>query len=177
MIEARSTLDGRSIVGVIDPQDRELSSIVRDPLYVPEVMKVDDLLQEMQRVGAHMAIVVDEYGGAVGVVTIEDLLEEIVGEIQDEYDREEKFYRQTADRRYIIDARMEIDALNEELHLGVPTGSYETLGGYLISHLGRIPARGEILRIGRLQYRINEADRRKVCQVEVTELPASRLDA
>lgn len=171
-----------NIVGILNvfdiftlhPEDRELRKVVREPLYVPEVMNVDDLLQEMQRVGTQMAIVVDEYGGAVGIVTVEDLLEEVVGEIQDEYDREKKLYSQTGERRYIIDARMEIDAINEELHLDIPTGSYETLGGYLVTYLRRIPAQGELLRIGRIRYRVTEADRRSVRQVEVVEVPPGR---
>ncbi len=161
----------------LDPGDEGLSKIVREPLYVPEVMKVDGLLEEMQLVGTQMAIVVDEYGGAVGIVTIEDLLEEIVGEIQDEYDREKKLYRQTGERRYLIDARMEVDAINEELRLGIPVGGYETLGGYIVAHLGRIPAQGEVLRVGHVRYRITEADRRKVREVEVVELPLGRPDA
>ncbi|UCD10591.1 MAG: HlyC/CorC family transporter, partial [Nitrospinaceae bacterium] len=102
--------------------DTPVSTLIRPAYYVPPNKKTDDLLKELQQRGLHMAIVVDEYGGCTGIVTIEDLLEEIVGEIEDEYDKQEKRYEDYSDGGYLIEADMEISAINETLKLNLPSG-------------------------------------------------------
>ena len=115
----------------------------RDPFYVPETKAVDELLDEMKKGRAGMAIVVDEYGGAVGVITLEDILEEVVGEIEDEYDKGTRFWRRISENEYLVNTKIELEDLNEELRLGIPEGDYDTLSGFLLTEFGSIPAVGE----------------------------------
>ena len=139
--------------------------------YVPESKEADDLLFEMQKKGEYMAVIVDEYGGAVGVLTIEDILEEIVGEIEDEYDKGEKAYRVVGPGRYLFNARIRIERLQEILPMEIPPGDYETLGGFLLHQMGRIPRRGETLKIGPVTFFIEDADLKSIKEVMVTLLP------
>jgi CBS domain containing-hemolysin-like protein len=147
--------------------ERPIKPLVRPIIYVPELKKIDRLLAEMQRQGIHLAVVVDEYGGAVGIVTIEDLLEEIVGEITDEFDREVAPFKKLGEGHYLISARTEINVLNEALQLNLPPGDYETLAGFLISQLGDLPRGGEQLRYGNLKFTVRQAEARAVKEVEL----------
>jgi putative hemolysin len=147
--------------------DRPLRAFMRPVTYAPELKKIDRLLSEMQRQGVHLTVVVDEYGGAVGIVTIEDLLEEIVGEITDEFDQEVSPFRKLAEGHYLISARTEIKALNEALHLDLPSGDYETLAGFLISQLGDLPRAGEHLHYRNLKVTVRRAESRAVREVEL----------
>ncbi len=162
------------IVGIVhafnllsaEPQG-SIGPLIRPAYYVPETKLVDDLLQEMQRGRIQMAIVVDEYGGVVGIVTVEDLLEEIVGEIEDEYDEEPPPLRRLADGSYIVDARVEVDRLNEELGIQLPEGEYETLGGFLLSLLQKIPDTGEEAQYGGMHFLVTESDKRSILKVRI----------
>ncbi len=164
-----------NIVGVLhdfdllgeEPQSKPIKPFIRPVHYVPDIKKVDRLLSEMQRLGIHLAVVVDEYGGAVGIVTIEDLLEEIVGEIIDEFDQEITPYKKLGEGHYLINARMEIPALNEALHLDLPPGDYETLAGFIISQLGDLPRPGETLNWRNLRFLVRQAETRAVKEVEL----------
>jgi CBS domain containing-hemolysin-like protein len=147
--------------------ERSIKAFVRPINFVPELKKIDRLLAEMQRQGVHLAAVVDEYGGATGIVAIEDLLEEIVGEITDEFDQEVTPFVKLGEGHYLISARMEIKALNEALHLDLPPGDYETLAGFLISQLGDLPRAGEQLRCGNLKFTVRQAEARAVKEVEL----------
>lgn len=149
-----------------DP-DAPLARLVRPAYYVPESKLVDDLLQEMQRRRVQMAIVVDEYGGVVGIATVEDLLEEIVGEIEDEYDEEPPPLRRLADGSYIVDARMEVARLNEELGIQLPEGEYVTLGGFLIHLLQKIPDTGEEAQYTGMRFLVTESDQRSIVKVRI----------
>jgi CBS domain containing-hemolysin-like protein len=150
-----------------DPGLRSIKSFIRPVHYVPEMKKVDRLLSEMQRLGIHLAVVVDEYGGAVGIVAIEDLLEEIVGEIIDEFDQEVTPYKKLAEGHYLVSARMEITALNEALHLNLPPGDYETLAGFIISRVGDLPRPGETLQWRNLRLVVRQAEARVLKEVEL----------
>ncbi len=151
--------------------NQSIKPFLRSAYYVPKTKRIDDLLRELQHMGTHMAIVVDEYGGAVGLVTIEDILEEIVGEIEDEFDEGENLYEKISDYRYAIDASMEVDAINEKLLLKLPTGDYETLGGLILDKLTRIPKIGEKLEWENFTFRIKEADQKRILSVEVLLKP------
>lgn len=144
-----------------------LKELIKPASYVPESKKISELLKELQWLGAQMAVVVDEYGGTIGVVTIEDMLEEIVGEIEDEYDTGERLYEKGSDESYYINARMEIDAINEQLSLKIPKGDYETLGGFLLHRLERIPKIGEMLEEDGMVFKIMESDDKSIKKVEV----------
>jgi putative hemolysin len=147
--------------------ERPVKAYMRPVIYVPELKKIDRLLAEMQREGTHLAVVVDEYGGAVGIVTIEDLLEEIVGEITDEFDQEVAPFKKLGEGHYLISGRTEIKALNETLHLNLPPGDYETLAGFLIAYLGDLPRSGEQLQHRNLKFIVRQAEARAVREVEL----------
>ncbi|MBI4666782.1 MAG: HlyC/CorC family transporter [Nitrospinae bacterium] len=140
-----------NIVGVISAFDvlkhadhnMRVDKVMSPAVYAPLTMRNSSLLKEMQERNIHMAVVVDEYGGAIGITTLEDLAEEVVGEIEDEYDRPVKLYERVGDSEYLIDAHMEIDSINEELGLALPKGDYETLSGLINDALERIPRAGE----------------------------------
>ena len=155
---------------------RPVRAAMRQALFVPVSKPIDELLPEMQRRGEPMAVVVDEYGGAVGIVTIEDILEEIVGDIRDEYDKRERDVRRLASGRYLVNARIGIERLREVVPLDVPQGPYETLAGYLLHQMGRIPRRMEQFRAGGVQFVIEDADLKSIKQVQVI-LPADNHDA
>ncbi len=125
--------------------DVPLESIVREPYFIPETKKVDQLLPDLQQRKVHMAIVVDEYGGTAGLVTIEDLLEEIVGEIQDEYDREEPMYQKVGENEFILDARINLDDFAELVGVEIADEGSDTLGGFIYNQLGRVPAVGDTI--------------------------------
>ncbi len=168
-----------NIIGILNTFDlldspidlSPITPLVRPVHYVPQNKKIDDLLKELQTRGLHMAIVVDEYGGCIGLATVEDLLEEILGEIQDEFDKEEKQYENYSDGDYLIEAGMEISAINETLHLDLPIDeNYETLGGLIIYHLEKIPAVGQQLTISGYRLTVKESNKRRVISVIVKQL-------
>ena len=121
----------------------EVREIKRDALFVPETKRVAELLREMQREKRHIAIVVDEYGGTAGLVTLEDLIEELIGEIQDEFDVEEPAVEPLPDGGVRVSARMSIDEVNELIDGELPEGDWDTIGGLVFNLLGHVPAEGE----------------------------------
>jgi putative hemolysin len=174
----QDTID--NIVGVLYAKDllrvlragdlaAPLVQIVRPAYFVPEAKPASDLLQELQERHVHMAIVVDEYGGVAGLVTIEDILEEIVGDIQDEYDTgEEPLYRQEADGAYVFDARANLDDVSQVLAVTFPPDeSFDTLGGFLFAQLGKVPAAGEQLQFGGLSIQVLNVSGRRIGKVRV----------
>jgi CBS domain containing-hemolysin-like protein len=149
------------------PGERSFRHLIRPAYYVPETRRIGALLKDVQQKGIPLAVVVDEYGGSVGIVTIEDMLEEIVGEIEDEYDARERLFEVLPDGSFRIDARMEIDAINEILGLHLPIGDYATLAGFILAQLERIPQRGELLMHDGLVLEVEEATNRAVERVHV----------
>lgn len=143
------------------------SFLQTEVLYVPQTKKAKDLLLDMQKRHEHMAVVVDEYGGAVGIVTIEDIGEEIIGNIDDEYTAGEKLYNKMAPNRYLVKGRMEIDDLDRLLSTKLPKGNYETLGGFLMNRLGRVPQRKEKIDFGGMKFIIENADQKSIKEVLV----------
>ncbi|MGC8781900.1 MAG: hemolysin family protein [Anaerolineae bacterium] len=156
--------DGRTDV----PLDR----ILRNAYFIPESKKVDELLQEMQQRHVHMAVVVDEYGGTAGIVTIEDLLEEIVGEIQDEYDAEQPTVEVVREDEYLFDARTPLDEVYEHLNIALPEEGGDTLGGFIYSQLGRVPAVGDRVEFGDVVFEVLSVAGRRIKQVRATRRPA-----
>ena len=164
-----------NIIGVINSFDlldeslskKPLLSLIRAAPYVPEVKPVDDLLIEMQKQRNHLAVVVDEYGGGVGIITIEDILEEIVGEIEDEYDEDKKLYRKTGKNKYIVSSRMEVNQMREVFALTLPDGDYETLGGFLLERFGHIPQPGEVLRFENVIFTVLSSDEKSIGRVKI----------
>jgi CBS domain containing-hemolysin-like protein len=149
-----------------------LSDIARPPYFIPESKRVDELLAELRRSKVHIAIVVDEYGGTAGLVTIEDLLEEIVGEIQDEYDREEAPIERVNETEAILDARVSIDALNELFGFETDEDQqeYDTVGGFVYHHLGKVPVAGDEVRVDGLTLRVLSVLGRRIKKVRATRV-------
>ena len=162
-----------NIIGVLNTFDllnqpienSSLTHLVRPAHYIPSNKKIDDLLKELQKRGLHMGVIVDEYGGCIGLTTVEDLLEEIVGEIEDEYDKPEQKFQPYPGGGFIIDGEMEIDAINETIKLNLPTGDYETLAGLILDRLETIPLAGEQLIVDDIRLTVKETSRRKIQSV------------
>ena len=146
-----------------------LTDVAREAFYVPETTSVDRLLETMNRKRVHMAVVLDEYGGVAGIVTMEDLLEEIVGEIVDEYDAEETDpIQRVSGAVNEVDARVHIDDLVEEFQYDLPLDrDYDTIGGFVFSHLGRIPKPDETFSWGQLRFTVLEADQRRLLKLRI----------
>ena len=149
-------------------QVTDLRSIMRPATYAPETKRIDDLLREMQKGRIQLAVVVDEYGGAVGIVTIEDILEQIVGEIEDEHDRTPATVDRLPDGSYRVAGRVSIDELNESLDWELPKGDFETVAGLVLSTVNRIPAVGEVFHVGRYIFTVLEADERRILRVRIS---------
>ena len=146
--------------------------ILRPVIFVPESKRLNVLLKEFRSSRVHMAIVVDEYGGVSGVVTIEDVLEQIVGEIEDEHDiEEEDTIRKHSEVHYTIKALTPVDDFNEYFKTELPDDEFDTIGGIVISQIGRLPKRGERIVIGNLLFKVLRADSRRVHMLQLTLLP------
>jgi CBS domain containing-hemolysin-like protein len=154
----------------IPEDDSPITEMIRPAYYVPPNKKLDDLLKELQQRGLHIAIVVDEYGGCIGIVTIEDIVEEIVGEIEDEYDEPLKKYEVYDENGYLIDGDKEIGSVNEELKLALPEGNYETMAGLMIENLEKIPVAGDQIEINGFRLTVKEASKRKINSIIVRKI-------
>ena len=153
--------------------DDRLATLFRSAYFVPESKKCDQLLREFQQQRVHIAIVVDEYGGTAGLVTIEDLLEEIVGEIQDEFDVEEQQIVQQADGGVLVDGSTSIDDVNDTLSLHLTASEVDTIGGLVYEILGRVPVVGDEVRLGHVILTVVAARGRRVTRVRVRVEPAA----
>jgi magnesium and cobalt transporter len=151
----------------------ELRAMLRPAVFVPESTRLNVLLRDFRRNRNHMAIVVDEYGGVAGLLTIEDVLEQIVGEIEDEYDLDEAEDNIVADRNgvYRVKAQTEIAAFNESFSTRYSDEKFDTVGGLLLSQFGHLPKRGEEMVIDKLKFRVLRADSRRIHSVRVERLP------
>jgi CBS domain containing-hemolysin-like protein len=146
---------------------RPITSLLRPAVIVPESKRVPELLKQFQRQQTQIAIVVDEYGGTAGLVTIEDLLEEIVGEIRDEYDVESEPVIDEGGGRFVFHGKVDIDEVAQRLGVQIEREGFETVGGFLMTHLGRVPAVGERVDIDGLSVEVLEVDRRRVHKVRI----------
>lgn len=144
-----------------------LRDLCRDPYYVPESKRIAVLLQNFRKKKEHLAMVVDEYGGVEGIVTLEDVVEEIVGEIHDEYDIEEYDFRELGEGHYLIDAAVPLRDVNRRFELNLPEEHVTTLAGHLLQILGRIPRQGESCEEGNILFRIRRMDERRIEEVEM----------
>ena len=170
----RTNLD--NIIGIVFVKDLvalppdaapPMTTLMRSAYLVPESKRVSELLKEMQRRQAQMAVVVDEYGGTAGLVTVEDLLEEIVGEIRDEYDVESDTVVQESDGTFVFSGKVAVDEVRDRLGVAIEREGFETLGGYLLTHLGRMPYVGETFDVDDLAVEVLEVERRRITKVRV----------
>jgi putative hemolysin len=172
-----------NIVGVLEVSDlfhapdptQNVRNFLTSATYVAETHHLDDLLKIMRRDETEMVVIVDEYGGAIGILTFEDIVEEIVGEIEDEHDDDPTAeFKELSENRYILQARMEITAINEKLHLELPEGDYETLSGFLLQQFAKLPETGDELHFdtpaGSLRFVVRKATERQIQSVLVEVL-------
>jgi CBS domain containing-hemolysin-like protein len=158
----------KDLVALETPNDSgPMTPFLRPAAVVPESKHVSELLKQFQRAQTQIAIVVDEYGGTAGLVTIEDMLEEIVGEIRDEYDVESEPIVDEGSGRYIFNGKVDIDEVNQRLGVQIEREGFETVGGFLLTHLGRVPAVGEHLEIDGLVVEVLEVERRRIHKVRI----------
>ena len=154
-----------------------LTTLMRAAYMVPESKRVSELLKEMQWRQAQTAIVVDEYGGTAGLVTVEDLLEEIVGEIRDEYDIESETVTDEGDGQFVFSGKVNVDEVRDRLSVEIEREGFETLGGYLLSHLGRMPYVGETFEVDELAVEVLEVERRRITKVRVRRRAGTPAEA
>ncbi|MBU7048369.1 MAG: HlyC/CorC family transporter, partial [Theionarchaea archaeon] len=159
-------LYAKDLLQCSDTDGRQLKDMVREPYYIPETKKVDELLKEMQKSKTHLAIAVDEYGGTAGIVTIEDLLEEIVGEIFDEYDKTNVPVRMIDEHTVVIDGMVPIDEVNELLGIRLPENGVETIGGFMLDQFGRIPEEGERISFDGVNFIVFKTDGVRIMKVK-----------
>ncbi|MCP4229909.1 MAG: HlyC/CorC family transporter [bacterium] len=161
------------MVGVLHAKDLftlkrdkgKLSDFLRSPFFVPETKNISDLLDEFLTEKNQMAIVVDEYGGTEGLITLEDVIEEIVGEIHDEYDEEDIKWVRLSDYSFKVNAKADVTELNEALNLNIPDEEFESLGGYLISIAGHVPAKDEVFEENGITLKVLESDERRIISI------------
>ncbi|MCL1818272.1 MAG: hemolysin family protein [Spirochaetaceae bacterium] len=171
----RATID--NVVGMLYIKDLltrliagkkiNLEEIVRKPFFVPESKRLDSLLREMKRRRVHIAVAVDEYGGVSGLVFFEDIIQEIIGDIQDEFDNEREDIVKIGEGIYLCDARANISELNEELNLSIPDENFDTLGGFVFELFGKIPVRYEKIEYEAIQFVIQEMEGHKLNSIKI----------
>lgn len=142
-----------------------LCEMAREPVFVPEAKPIDDLLREFQRDRIHLAIVVDEYGGTAGVVTLEDVLEEVVGEIRDEYDRETPLVEEVGEDRYVLDGRLDVDDFNLRMGSRLDATQVETMGGFVARELGTIAEGGEVVTVDGWSFGVTAVEGKRITRI------------
>ncbi len=167
-----------NIIGILNVKDlirlwskpvgeADLRPLLRKPYFIPETKNIRLLLHELKDQRQHMAIVIDEYGGTAGLVTLEDLLEEIVGEIRDEHDTEDADFTDLPDGSTLVDGRVDIEKLEDRLGITIPKGKYETLAGFILHLIRKIPLAGDVVRHGDLEMVVASADERSIRKVKI----------
>lgn len=169
ILYARELLKQFSKDNANSSEELTIQNLMFPPFYIPETTGIDSLLETMQKEHVHMAIVIDEYGGVAGLVTMEDVLEEIVGDIVDEFDEEEEqMIFELGNDVVEVDARVHIDDLNEQFDYHLPEGKdFDTIGGFVITHIGKVPQAGESLTWRQLRIDVLESDERKISKLRI----------
>jgi CBS domain containing-hemolysin-like protein len=167
-----------NIIGILNAKDLlvcvdapqtcpDIKKLIKTPYFVPETMRIVDLLRAFQAKKNHMAIVTDEFGGVRGLITLEDVLEEIVGEIDDEYDKDEPQWRAMQDGSLMIYAKEDIEEVESFFGVELPEGPYESVGGFIIHQLGHLPKAGEVVELDTLIFKVVSATRRHIKSVKI----------
>lgn len=150
--------------------EQPVGESMRPAMFVPETKRVDELLSEMRTAGRHLAVVVDEYGGTAGLVTLEDLVEELVGEILDEFDRPELLLQPLADGEALVHGRMPVDQLNALIQAELPDEDWDTVGGLMFATLGHVPDVGESVEVDGVRLRVEHMEGRRITRVRLTRI-------
>lgn len=167
----------KDLLGLVQDEKTDLMSIRRDLVHVPELMPLERLLKLFLGKGAHLAVVVDEYGGAVGVVTLDNVLAELVGEIQDEFDTDEEEYRKVADGEFVLDGGLALHDLEDLLGIAIQSAEVSTIGGYLTHEFGHLPKKGERVCVEGYEFTVSATDGRRVLSVHAKKVSKPDGDA
>jgi len=158
-------------------KETDLGNLAREAHFVPDTKRIDELLSELQKEKQHMAIVVDEYGGTAGLITLEDVIEEIVGEIQDEYDQENPLFVKLSENKYLVNAKIDLDELNEELGMKLPVDkNYESLGGLIYEQIGAVPRKKQVVRYGSYKFVVEKVQKNRIVEVIVIKENSEKSD-
>jgi len=167
------TLHVKDLLKYIDNNEEKFSikALLRPPYFIPESKKTSDLFKEMQKQKNHIAVVLDEYGGTAGIVTIEDLIEEIVGNIFDEYDEDEDSIKQVSDRVYEVDGLISINDVEDVIEADLPVDDYDTLSGFILGQLGRFPDENEevVIQYNGFKFEVLKTEDKIISKVKVTK--------
>jgi len=173
-----------NIIGILHAKDllsywgsdtADFRNMLRPPYFIPETKKISEVLKDLRDKKSHMAIVIDEYGGTAGILTLEDIIEEIIGEVMDEYDADEKLITDNEDGSITVDARLDVEELEDYIDMKLPEGKFESVGGFVISLLGRVPAVGERIEYENIEMIIEDANNRKIEKVRIRSIDQSKL--
>jgi len=168
-----------NIIGIVHAKDLlpywgradiSVHEMARLPCFIPETKKISEVLKELRDKKSHMAIVIDEYGGTAGILTLEDIIEEIIGEIMDEYDAEENRIVEQEDGTILVDARLDVEELEKYLNIKFPEGQFESVGGFIVNSLGKVPSVDETFVFDNLEMTVTAADSRKVETVRIRKI-------
>ncbi len=174
-----------NIVGILHAKDllsywgsdtADICDKMRAPFFIPETKKISEVLKDLRDKKSHMAVVIDEYGGTAGILTLEDIIEEIIGEVMDEYDAEERLIADNEDGSITVNARLDVEELEDYLKVEFPEGKFESVGGFIISLLGRVPEVGERIEYKNIEMVIEAANSRKIEKVHVRNLDRQDLE-
>jgi magnesium and cobalt transporter len=166
------TVHAKDLLSHCKMEDLEVQSIVRAPYFIPETKKISEVLKDLRDNKSHLAIVIDEYGGTAGILTLEDVIEEIIGDVMDEYDAEERLIVEHEDGSISVNARLDVEELEDYLNVELPEGKFESVGGFVISLLGKVPSINERLVYNDLEMVIEAASSRKIEKIHIRRINA-----
>ena len=164
------TLHAKDLLRFWSAGDMAVRDTMRPPYFIPETKKISEVLKDLRDNKSHMAIVIDEYGGTAGILTLEDIIEEIIGEIMDEYDSEQKLIVEHDDGSISVNARLDVDKLEDFLQVELPEGDFESVGGFIISLIGKVPEVNEVVIYDGLEIVIEAATTRKIDRARIRKL-------
>ena len=171
------TVHAKDLLSHCGMADLDVQSIVRAPYFIPETKKISEVLKDLRDNKSHLAIVVDEYGGTAGILTLEDIIEEIIGDVMDEYDADQKLLVEHEDGSITVNARLDVEELEDYLNVELPEGKFESVGGFVISLLGKVPSVNEELTYNNLQMVIEAASSRKIERIRIRKFSSDEADA
>ncbi len=170
------TLHAKDLLGFWGADNMEIRDTMRPPYFIPETKKISEVLKDLRDNKSHMAIVIDEYGGTAGILTLEDIIEEIIGEVMDEYDSEQELIVEHDDGSYSVSARLEAEKLEDFLGVDLPEGDFESVGGFIISLIGKVPEVNEKVLYDGLEIVIEAATTRKIDRVRIRKFSQESLE-
>lgn len=170
--ESLDNIKGMILAYDLFRKPEKLSDIMRDVIFVPDTKRCIEMLKEFPEKRTSFAVAIDEFGGTAGILTLEDIIEELFGEIRDEYDTDDEICKKVADHSYVIGGKVEVDYINEKFNISLPEGDYTTIGGYITYHLGRIPLKGEtVILSDRFEIMILRSNQIRIELIKLKILP------